>query len=285
MQDRGGDGLSVRAGVVHDGQATREAPPNARAGWASAGWLLAALLSFASLPVSLSTLQSPVMTGSSLGTAVTYTVTTLYPWGGTSTVARGPATFEGTAPGAVNYVVPLLPSALVLTAAAVIGFLPMTRRFAGPAERFVSAAAPVAAGVLVAVSACELLSFRAFSSRYETGGVYGDVPNRPELFLGPSAWLVAAAALTALLTWIFLALRPAKASVGPGRQAPVAMEHEGANPESSLSTVCTVPATTAPTRPFTRPDSRPPHNQDDVDIPPPDLTLFQRPSDSGTEPS
>ena len=283
MQDRGGDGLSVGAGVVHDGQPTREAPPKTRAGWVSAGWLLAALLSFASLPVSLSTLQSPVMTGSSLGTAVTYTVTTLYPWGGTST-ATGSATFEGVAPGGINYVVPLLPSALVLTAAAVIGLLPMTRRLAGPAERFVSAAAPVAAGVLVAVSACQLLSFRAFSSRYETGGVYGDVPNRPEMFVGPSTWLVAAAALTALLTCIVLARRPAEAYAGPGRQTPVAMEHEEDDPENSLSTV-PVQATTAPTRLFARPDPRPPHNQDDVVMPPLDLTLFQRPSDAGTKPS
>lgn len=285
MQDRGGDGLGVRAGVVPDGQATRGVSLNARVRWTSAGWLLAALLAFASLPVSLSTLQSPVMTGSSLGTAVTYTVTTLYPWGGTSTVTAGPTTFPGTAPGAVNYVVPLLPSALVLTATAAIAFLPMTRRFAQPSARVVSAAAPVAAGVLVAVSACQLLSFRAFSSRYETGGVYGDVPNRPELFLGPSTWLVAAAALTALLTWVFVALRPAEASAGSDRQTPSATEHDDDDPESSSSTVFPAPATTAPMRPFSRPDPGPPHNNDNAAMAPLDLTLFRRPSDSGTKPS
>ena len=284
MQDRGGDGHSVRVGVNQDGRAARKALLTDRAHWASAGWLLAALLSLASLPVPLSTLQSPVMTGSSLGTAVTYTVTTLYPWGGTST-ATGTATFEGVAPGGVNYVVPLLPSALVLTAAALIGFLPLTRRLAGPAERFASAAAPVAAGVVIAVSACELLSFRAFSSRYETGGVYGDVPNRPELFLGPSTWLVAAAALTALLTCIVLALRPAEGGPEPSPQTPVAMEHGEADPESSMSTVFPVPATTAPPRPFASTDPRPPRNPDDSDGPPLDLTLFRRPSDSGNKPS
>ena len=285
MQDRGGDGLSVRAIVVQDGRATREVSPHARAGWASAGWLLAALLTVASLPVSLSTLQSPVMTGSSLGTAVTYIGTTFYPWGGTSTVSTGPEAFQGTVSGGPNYVVPLLPSALVLMAAAVTGVLPMTRRSARPAERVVSAAAPVAAGVLIAVAACEWLSFRASSSLFESGGLYGDAPNPPEWSLGPSSWLVAAAALIALITWVFLARRPAEASAGPGRQPPAAVEHEGANPERSLSTVFPVSATTDPTQAFTRPGLRPPHNHDDGDIPPLDLTLFQRPSESGPKPS
>ncbi len=285
MQDRGGDGLGVRLGDVLGGRAAREVSRNARAGWASAGWLLASLLSFASLPVSLSTLKSPVMMGSSLGTSVTYVVTTFYPWGGTSTVTEGPAAIQGTVPGGPNYVVALLPSALALMAAAVFGFLPLTRRFARPAERSVSAAAPVAAGVLVAVSACEVLSFRASSSRYDPGGIYGDVPNRPEWFLGPSTWLVAAAALAAVLTWTFLSLHPTEASGGPDRQAPAAMGHAKGNPKSSLPTVFTAPVTTVSARPFTRPDLRPPHNQHDLDAPPLDSTLFRRPSDSGTKPS
>ena len=281
MQDGDRDGLGVRAGDVRHGPPTRDVLRNAHAGWASAGWLLAALLSFASFPVSLFTTQSPVMTGSSGRVeSVSQVVTTFYPWGGTSTVTTGPAAVQVGAPDGPNYVVPMLPSALVLAAAAVIGFLPNMRRSARPAERIVTAAAPVAAGVLVAVSACQWLFFRAFSSPYEPGGVYAGVPNGPEWFLGLSPWLGAAGALTALLTCVFVELRPAETSAGPTPQTPAAADHDEAKPGSSLSTD-TAPATTAPTRPFTRPDPRPPHTEDDVHSRQLDLTLYQRPSTSG----
>lgn len=281
VNDGDRDDLRFRAEDGRSGQRARDL--RRCAGWSSAARLLAALLSLASLAFSLFTFQSSYVTRSDgQAEALNRVATTFYPWGSTSTTTTGVA-LQVAVPGGPNYALAILPCVVLLMTAAVIPFLPQVRR--RPAqllERIGSVAAPVAAGGLTAVSACQLLSFRASSSPFEPRGVYAGDLSGPEWFLGPSPQLLAVGALTALATCVLVALVPTDPFVGLTRHAATLTSEEGANIETRLPAASTAPSTTTPAPPSTRPDPPLPAAEDVGHTPPLDPALFQRPTNGST---
>lgn len=192
-----------------------------RSGWAGAGWVLAALVSAASLWFPVFEQRAPLVSNLDPTQPMSYAVTTFDAWGGSSTTTTAVGlSFQ--IPGGPNYAVAIIPCTVVLVAAALARACWRTTSRSVLASILASVGGPVASGALGAIAGCQLLAYAALLRPSPPGGLYGGGEQRPEGELGWCLWLVGASALIALIGCVLLLLpRPSGTSAPTAQTDPV----------------------------------------------------------------
>lgn len=224
--DNDGQGVLVPEASTGIRPRTRWRLRGGRSGWASVGWVLAAVVSAASLWLPVFEQRAPLVSNLDPTQPMSYAVTTFDAWGG-STTTTSAVGLSLQIPGGPNYTVAIIPCTVALVAAALARACRRTAPRSMLPSIVTSVGGPVASGALGAIAGCQLLAYAALLRPSPPGGLYGGGEQRPEGELGWGLWLVVAGALIALISCVLLLLpRPPETSAptaqtGPAPPAPL----------------------------------------------------------------